>query len=520
MANTEKQIADINTELAELNPRSVVKKPKNNTNVHFFDYWSNPKKINDTGVGLVPDWGHKDRDKRLDQLAKQSNYFMTAVNNVVKKVFSVPPIVKLNDDERGQSEEDKDLLKFYQEMIKIYWYDNLESIIYNTLIFDNGWFVELLSNSGGGSKNVLKPSTLMDGTEIPVAGWEVKDTLRCTRTGDTKYPVRYLSTDNKEYKFHKSRILFGANLPSSDPAMYRYGFSSLSIVLHNVMQMKGFDDLIFNQVWDGDIGQLWFLWEKEGDGDRLQKVQNTVKQKRENYEKATGVLSVMIESDAEEAPKLERIDLQKLPENFDKREAVELLVTLIAFAIGVDVREVYHVKGGGATKADAETQDKKANKKFISWFLTTWENIINTHILPTWLIVNFDDIDEDDLRRKAEARKLLSETHKFEIETGVMTVEVAIEQLFEQKHITETQRDLLISALEERRKTEQEEANKPILGAVLPTPDRRQDNIQRQIKEAEPGRILATADGFVITDGDIEKAIEEAEGTKIGQLIS
>ena len=528
MEDKTKQIDNITEEITELEPKSVVKKPKSTTNITFLNPFTNGQRIADTGAALVPDWWSKTRDKRLDQLAKSSDYYTIAIRNIEKKVFSVPPVVKLNDDERGESDEDKQLLKFYQAFIQKYWYENLSKIIYNTLVFDNGWFIELNSNSGGGSKSQIKPSVLSDGTEIPVAGWEVKDTLRCVRTGDDKYPVKYISVDNKEYKFHKTRILFGADMPSSDPAMYGVGFSSLSSVLQNLTQMKGFDDLVFDQVWSGDVGEIWFYWDKNLVKGTLDDILKVVSQKEADYNKASGTKTITIESDSEVPPKLENIPLRKLPEGFEKDKAVEQIMTLIAFSIGVDVREIYHVKGGGATKADAETQDKKANKKFVSWFLTTWENIINTNILPDWLIVNFDDIDEDDLKRKAEARKLLAETHKMEIENGTITTKIAIEQLFEQKHITEAQRDLLISDYEERQDLEAEQNKQPILGAVIPTPDRNQQTtedrntpqLQRQIKQAEPGVILTEADGFVITDGDIKKAVEEANGTKIGDLIN
>jgi hypothetical protein len=483
-------------------PKSTIKKPKNNVGSFLFlnPYTNGLPSITtpDTGAGLVDNYWTKNRDKQLDQLVKQSDYMFIALANVIYKVFSVPPIIKLEDADRGDSEEDKDLLKFYQTLLNDLWCSNVVQYLYSTLVYDNGFFIEILTNGGGSSSSQLTPSTLADGTEIPALSFKILDTLRCTRTGDDTYPVIYKSTDGKNYKFHHSRIIYGSDMTSPKPEMYGVGFSAVSRVLQNLTQAKASDDLLYSMLYDGDIGRIIQMWEKEGDKqslvEDLSKLFELSTQKNKDYKKGIGTKTIIMGSDGTEPPQMLEILLQKLPDGFNKREMIEDIMTLIAFSIGVDVREIYHVKGGGATKADATIQDKKSTKKFISWFLTITENWINNHILPSWMKVNFDDIDEDNKRLKAEARKVLAETHKIELENGTITVN-----------------------------------NQIIPGISLNTPNNQpqgtngnnqETGLFRSTKQAEPGEVLLASNGFVLTTGDIAKAKEEALGTKIGELLN
>ena len=155
-------------------------------------------------------------------------------------------------------------------------------------------------------------------------------------------------------------------------------------------------------------------------------------------------------------PQIEQVELQRLPEGYDKETAVRIFMALFASAVSFDIREIWPISGqAGATKADAEIQHIKMQRKFVLWFVKNMTMILDNCYVSMFGRIDFGYIDEVEAREGQEKRKFFGETIGIELANQTINVETAIKQYVEAGFYSQQEGEEIIAALQIRRMIDQ-----------------------------------------------------------------
>lgn len=191
----------------------------------------------DTG-NLSPYWWSWAREQYLATNWQKCPLFAGAVFNIGAKLSTIPPIIEPRDPSL-KSERDR-AEKFAISLVEgsefgVGWLEFAMKWFQARWLSDNGAFAEIL---GRGPK---------DGPIIgPAVGLANMDSMCCWRTGHPEWPVVYKQElTGKKYKLHRSRVIFGAQLPSTIDRMNGVGLSWFSRCMGVTQSIV--DDLTFKQ---------------------------------------------------------------------------------------------------------------------------------------------------------------------------------------------------------------------------------------------------------------------------------
>lgn len=380
----------------------------------------------------APGYWSTARDIWLRSFYIRSDYLKIAVATFVQKAYAVPLQItardhsvkahvalaeQLHDDIMRNSGLLKGLLGEFAKFATDY------------ATQDNGAFMLVM---GGGKA---------DGPIVgSVVGLMHLDSQHCTRTGNPEYPVVYEHTDGKRYKLHYTRVIFLSSMPSADANLYDVGLCAVSRCIDAAQDML--DVMVYQAEKFGSRPARQILYGKTG---------ITLKQMNEAIALANTRMDsqgldrfsrtvLMAPASPTGALDLDVLDLAKAPDGFDRQQSTILDMAVIAGAFGLDLRDLAHSLGlQGQTKADAEVQHMKTRGKGVEQFLMDFAEQLNQKVLPETLEAYFDYIDDTQDKQAADIAKVRAEGRQIDINSDVVTVRVAREQMLENGEIDETQ---------------------------------------------------------------------------------
>lgn len=380
----------------------------------------------------APPYWSTSRDIWLRQFYLKSDYLKIATRTFVQKAYATPLTIAARDHSvkahvalAQQMEADlmrnSGILKgFLSEFAKF-------ASDYCTQ--DNGAFLLIM---GPG-----KPDRPISGQAIGVMHL---DSQQCVRTGDPEFPVIYHHRDGKRYKLHFTRVLFMSCLPSADAELFDVGLCAVSACIDSAQDMLNIST--YNAEKLGSRPPRQILYAKTGA--TLKQLTDSVRLANTQMD-AQGLdrfsRTVLLAPASPTATlDLAQIDLAKVPDGFDRQQAVILDVAVIAAAYGLDMRDLAHSFGvAGQTKADAEVMHMKTNDKGVARFLDEMAEQLSQKFLPETLEAYFDYVDDTQDEQAATIRKLRAEGRQIDINIGAVTVRTVREQMLEDGEITEQQ---------------------------------------------------------------------------------
>jgi len=187
------------------------------------------------------------------------------------------------------------------------------------------------------------------------------------------------------------------------------------------------------------------------------------------------------------------IDLASLPDGFNELESIQLGMSVLALAFGVDVRQLAFAIGvAGQTKADAEIQHLKMRGKGPGFILQQVTQQIEAKFLPPHLKLVFDYQDEEQDKLSAEIRRTRSERRVDDLGSGVTDIRTEREIMLTEGELTEAQ--FIALELEDGRLPDGEDVlalfDSPDFQDVLPAKDATPEEVQESI--ATLNRVLMT----------------------------
>jgi len=392
---------------------------------------------------LISPWWSQRRDSELDRFYKSSDHIAGAFYTLTSRLTSVPYRVEPRDPSiarhRRLAEEYQLNLESESEFGQG-WGTLLTKLLMDLYSSDNGLFVEVI---GGGNK---------DG---PIRGLPVGlahlDSHRCTRTGSVEYPVLYEDTDGRMYRLHRTRVLYRSQLPSSRADMYGVGFCWLSRCLNVAQSMV--DVAVYKQEKLGSrqkraIGITQGGLDPEDVASAMAMANATMDSRGIRRYSQVPFIGDRNIPDGD----ISLIDLVSLPDGFNYEDDVTLGMFTIALAGNVPARWLWPATMTGATKADAMFQHVAglsggpgATLKMIAEMLggpaTGTGGALSDvpRFLPAPLKMVFDFQDDEQDRMAAEIAKARAEARQKNLDSEVISIRTAREDMLTKGELTESQ---------------------------------------------------------------------------------
>lgn len=383
-----------------------------------------------TANDIIAPWWSTYRDKQLREFWKKPDHLSGAIYTMSSKMSAISHKVVAKDTS----------IKAHVEQA-----ENMTIILSDTPEFGDGWvaffqkWVEDLTTQDNGAFGEIIGFGRTDG---PIIGMPLTvahlDSYRCTRTGNSEFPVVYQDTDGKLYKLHYSRVMISSQMSSPQAEMFGVGFCGVSRCL-NVSQNL-MDIAIYKQEKLGsrpmrevlitqgglDPMDLVFAFEKAEE--------NMSNMGLRRYSKVVvGGSATLPDADVKQIP------LAELPEGFDEQTSTVFGMATIALALGMDARELFPAMQSGATRADALIQHLKQRGKGPGQIMQSADQQINTKYLPPHLKHEFDEQDDAEDRQSADIRLVRANRRVQDTTTMSISQRVLREQMLEDGDINFSQ---------------------------------------------------------------------------------
>lgn len=379
-------------------------------------------------ASAVPPWWSRQRDVYLREMIARSDHLAGALYNMSIKLRTIP----LNIQARNESitwhkklaqEYEHSLIHLSEfgqgfDMTFSKWIDD-----YHTQ--DNGAFLEIIAD--GDRDGAIR------GRVISIAHI---DSANCTRTSNPIYPVIY--TDPKtgsKYKLHYTRVVATSQRPSSISRMNNVGFCSVSSILNSAQNL--IDIQMYKQERVGSRPAEAFIITGGGLDPEDVKMAMAIQESVDDNASLTKYSRAVIAGSRNiQDPKFAIHRLTELPEWFNERESTVLSMAIIAMGFGIDARELFPSIESGATKAEAIISHIKQRGRGPGHVLKTMEHILNSWVLPPFLVANFDYQDDTEDRASAEIRNVRAQARERDILNQITNTRIERQKMLHDGTIT------------------------------------------------------------------------------------
>lgn len=370
----------------------------------------------------LPGWYTPERDRQLRAETIKNGFLSSVINVVLLKLVGIPFKIQSKDSAVGAHLK---LAESYDEVLQISLNEALEPFISDVLICDNGGFLFLDGD---------QPS------ELPLTSAPTKlrhlDSVRCQRTGNNEWPVVYWDIHNVAYAIHWSRIITITQFPSSDLEQFGagYSFASRCFLLSQHLQ----DVSNYEAESLGSRSSEEVVWATGARSEELKRAFREADMDSDNAGMQMSGKRVFLGFRDSNA-KIGKLQLKNVPEYFDKRNDVEVTLTLIALASGGQSTWFYDSVKSGSTKASAAEATKMGESKLINWWIKRFTAELQIKFCPNSLRVIGGLADDDFDGTKSRIRLNTAQVRKLNLESKVTDIRTERELQLERGEITQTQ---------------------------------------------------------------------------------
>ena len=252
------------------------------------------------------------------------------------------------------------------------------------------------------------------------------DSLRCTRTGNLAYPLRYMAVDGTQMIFRWDQVLMYADQPSPRAEHFGVGECAASRAYHTIAKLSAMEQLVYENLTGGGANKLVFL---QGINDpTLQAILNSGKADAQ----ARGLvyyLGTILGAIPSDTPITSvEIRLKELLTSFIPKDERDNGYLIYANAIGVPVQSIQPLSGQGLGTGTQTVvlDDQASGQGALPAFLKWWEQTVSDRVLPKTTELTFtDENDLRDQKLRAEVQKLRADTRAVQIGDGEISPAMA-----------------------------------------------------------------------------------------------
>lgn len=380
----------------------------------------------ETNKTLPVYWTPK-RDVQLRANVISNNFLASAVYTVMLLLYGIKFGVRAKDT---SVEKHLQLAEIYNTLlVKSFASQDFENFLHDLLICDNGGFLFI-----DGDEPTHRPLST-----IPT-GLRHLDSNLCQRTGNKEYPVIYWTTNaNGEriaLRLHETRIFALSQMPSSHKRMNGVGFSFVSRAFNLAETL--FDVQTYESEVLGTRSAEEVIYATGAKSDDLETAFKAADISSDNAG-LTRVGKRVFMGFRDPNSQIGKLLLKNLPENFNKRDYVEITLTLFAIAAGVSANAFYDSVKSGSTRASAQISDVVNQRKLPSWYINKIVNSFAEKFLPDSLKLVLPEEDKDTDGTLARIKANLALARDKNIGNGVSNIRVEREKQFENGEISKSQ---------------------------------------------------------------------------------
>lgn len=318
------------------------------------------------------------------------------------------------------------------------WVSFAQKIIQDVATTDNGVFIRIRHADDKAETIKLKDAytyqqQTFDEAQITnssraskIVGLYHLDSLRCMRTGNLTYPVRYQPLMGSPQLLRWDQVLMYADQPSARAELLGVGFCAASRAYKTISKLAVMEQMIYEFLAGKGANKLSFV---QGLGEPTLK---NIIAAGENDAQAKGLLyylGTIIGAIPGDIPlALTEIILKSLPQGFIPKDERDNAYLIYANNLGVPVQDIQPLSGQGlgtGTQSIVLAEAAEGNG-MLPAFLKWWEQTVSDRVLPATTELTFDnEHDVRDQKAKAEARQLRGADLAQRVQAGIISPAVA-----------------------------------------------------------------------------------------------
>jgi hypothetical protein len=258
-----------------------------------------------------------------------------------------------------------------------------------------------------------------------VAGLYHLDSLRCTRTGNLMYPVRYQPVRGAPQLLRWDQVLVYADQPSPRAELYGIGMCAASRAYKTIANLAAMRQMLYEFIAGKGATKVSFV---QGIGQ--QTLENVLKAGEQNAQ-AKGLvyfLGTILGAIPSDTPlSLTEVLLKQLPAGFDMKQVLDDAYLVYANCIGIPVQDIQPLSGQGfGTGTQTVILQEQATGIGIAAFLKWWEQTVSDRILPATTELSFDnEHDVRDQQARAQAKLTRAQERAARITSGEISPPIA-----------------------------------------------------------------------------------------------
>lgn len=386
---------------------------------------------------LPPYWVPK-RDWVLSNSTKKEAMWGAAVAKTATKFAAHGYVVKDANDSQRKVSASQELLKRANGGEG--WVPFALKVMRDLLTCDNGVFIRI-RRAGETTEQIRVKAKQVEGMDTgsfdeaavsaapggaKITGLYHLDSLRCVRTGNLAYPVRYMPVSGVQQILRWDQVLMYADQPSPRAELFGVGECAAGRCYATISKLAAMEQLVYENLTGGGANKLVFL---QGINDQtLQAILASGKadaQARGLVYYLGTILGAIPSSDPITSVE---VRLKELLTSFVPKDERDNAYLIYANNLGVPVQDLQPLSGQGlGTGTQTVILDEAARGAgTLPAFLKWWEQTVSDRVLPASTELKFED--ENDTRNQkaqAEVKKLRAETRKVQIDSGEISPAIA-----------------------------------------------------------------------------------------------
>lgn len=392
---------------------------------------------------LPPYWSPR-RDWVLSQTIHRESMWGAVVGKVATKIAAHSYIIKDAEDSKRRIGASQELMKRADGGQG--WVQFAMRIVQDLLTTDNGVIIrirrageEVQTIRTKAARPVL-PDLLGGRTDGPqyqevqiragsgagrITGLYHLDSLRCTRTGNLAYPVRYQPLQGPPQLLRWDQVLMYADMPSPRAELLGVGLCPASRAYHKIGTLAALEQMVHEYTTGTGAVKLVFVQGILEKTLRELIASGIDAQQAKGYVYYLGTILGAIPGDV--PVQVKEVKLKELPHGFDPNRERTNAYLVYANAIGISVQEIEPLSGQGLGTGTQTLVLQEASQGIgLAAFLKWLEQTFADRVFPASTTLEFSsDTDMRDQEAKAKVASLRAGERATRIQSGEISPAMA-----------------------------------------------------------------------------------------------
>lgn len=344
------------------------------------------------------------RNRMLMSTIFLEDMWASAIYKAISTLASLNFTIKDSEDSERRTERAQGLMLDFDGSAE--YTSGIAKHLQNFLLTDNGAFVEI-------ERETQHPKSRVKNL------WHL-DSLRCERTGNEKYPVRYQPIYGPYRLLRADQVVLFSDMPSPVAELYGLGFCAASRAFTTITKLAAVETYFREKITGSRALALHFV-----SGATAEQITDAIKTADAQQDQRGQIIykgAITIPVFADQGVSVATVPLSEIPDGFDVDLERKDAYLRYANAIGIPLQDLQPLSGQGlGTGAQSKVLDAVSKTQGIAYWRVNWERKVNRLVLPKATTMEFGVNDLEEQKLKAEIGKLRAETRALQIDKGELT---------------------------------------------------------------------------------------------------